>query len=48
MFEVRPYGSRHWAVYRLVADGPPELVCVTVYKRGAVAAVRALVLAGRA
>ena len=30
--EVRPYGNRFWAVYM---NG--ELVCVTVYKKGAFA-----------
>ncbi|MFT4548840.1 MAG: hypothetical protein ACI8XO_002668 [Verrucomicrobiales bacterium] len=32
---VRPYGSRNWAVYE---DG--ELLCVTVYKKGAVAVAK--------
>jgi hypothetical protein len=33
---IEKYGSRNWAVYLLGPDGP-ELVCVTVYKKGAVA-----------
>jgi hypothetical protein len=38
-FTIEPYhGSRHWAVY----DSARELVCLTVYKRGAVEVVRRL------
>jgi hypothetical protein len=38
-FRIEPYrGSRHWAVY----DSARELVCLTVYKRGAVEVVRRL------
>ena len=38
MIEVKPYKhSRHWAVYR-----NDELLCVTVYKKGAYAVKEAL------
>ena len=36
-FKVDKWGHRHWAVY----DGP-ELICVTVYKKGALEVKRRL------
>lgn len=30
MYRIERYGRRHWAVYR-----KNELICVTVYKKGA-------------
>ena len=32
---IERYGSRNWAVWLKLKDGSNELVCVTVYKRGA-------------
>lgn len=36
--KIDKYGFRHWAVY----DDSGELVCVTVYKKGALEVVRRL------
>lgn len=35
---VRKYGDRYWAVY----DAAGNLVCVTVYKKGAMEVIRRL------
>jgi hypothetical protein len=32
---IKKYGNRNWAVYLILPDKTEELVCVTVYKRGA-------------
>jgi hypothetical protein len=37
LITIVPYGARNWAVYV-----GPELLCVTVYKKGAVATRNAL------
>jgi len=36
---IAKYGNRHWAVYQ-----GDELICVTVYKRGALEVARRLTL----
>jgi hypothetical protein len=33
--EIKKYGTRNWAVYLILPDKTEELICVTVYKRGA-------------
>jgi hypothetical protein len=38
MYTIKPYGSRYYAVY----DPQGELVCVTLYKKGALEVVRRL------
>lgn len=38
---IRKYGERFWAVY----DQAGELICVTVYKKGAMEVVRRLTTA---
>lgn len=35
---IRKYGDRYWAVY----DGEDNLICVTVYKKGALEVLRRL------
>ena len=46
--KIEKYGNRNWAVYLVLPDGEPELVAVTVYKRGAAsveAILKALIVA---
>ena len=33
--QIEKWGNRNWAVWLILPDGEKELVCVTVYKKGA-------------